>query len=244
MAKPVIGISGSRIIDKGGAFPGYFRSYVNDDYIDSVVHNGGIPYIIPFNENAEVTAEQVANVDALILSGGHDVDPRNYGEESLPKIGPIWPARDRFDMRLLTAAEKMHLPVLGICRGAQLINVAHGGSLYQDLSYRKGLTLKHMQGYSPALATQTVILRPESYLAKEVFGQTELSVNSFHHQLVKKLGQGLTIAGQAKDGVIEAFENDDASVIGVQWHPEMLHRRLKIMNSLFIDLIQRAGKEG
>lgn len=232
------------MIDNGGPFPGYRRSYVNEDYIDAVVHNGGIPYIIPFNEEREVTAEQVAHIDGLILSGGHDVDPRNYGEESLQKIGNVWPARDRFDMQLLRTAEKHHIPVLGICRGAQLINVAHGGSLYQDLSYRKKTTFKHMQGHSPALATQTVILQPDSYLAKEVFGKTELDVNSFHHQIVKELGRGLQAVGHAKDGVIEAFENADASVIGVQWHPEMLHRKRPIMNRIFVDLIHRTQKEG
>lgn len=244
MTKPVVGISGSQMVDNGGLFPGYHRSYVNDDYVDAVVQNGGIPYIIPFNEDAAVTADQVAHVDALILSGGHDVDPRNYGEEVLQKIGDVWPDRDRFDMRLLRAAEEHHLPVLGICRGAQLINVAHGGSLYQDLSYRKEMTLKHMQGHSPALATQTVDLRPASYLAKKVFCKTELTVNSFHHQVIKQLGKGLTIDARAKDGVVEAFENSDASVIGVQWHPKMLHRRILIMNRIFVDLIHRAKKEG
>lgn len=243
MGKPIIGISGSRIINNSGALPGYYRSYVNEDYIDAVIQNGGVPYIIPFNDDPTVTAEQIANVDGLILSGGHDVDPRFYGEESQQKIGMIWPERDQFDMRLLTGAEEKHLPVLGICRGAQLINVAHGGSLYQDLSYRQERTLKHNQGHTPTLATQTVDLSSGSYLAK-LFGENEISVNSFHHQIIKNLGRDLIISAQAKDGVVEAFENDDASIIGVQWHPEMLHDSVSMMNKLFADLIQKAMKEG
>lgn len=243
MGKPIIGISGSRIINNSGALPGYYRSYVNEDYVDSVIQNGGIPYIIPFNEDPDITAAQVANVDGLILSGGHDIDPRLYGEESLQKIGMIWPERDRFDMRLLSGAEGHHIPVLGICRGAQLINVAHGGSLYQDLSYRQEQTLKHNQGHTPTLATQTADISAGSYLAK-LFKENEISINSFHHQLIKKLGKDLTISAQARDGVVEAFENTDASIIGVQWHPEMLHRNFKIMNRLFKDLIQKAMKEG
>ena len=98
MTKPIIGISGSRIIDQQGPLPGYRRSYVNEDYVNAVIQNGGIPYVIPFNEDPEVTIAQVATVDGLILSGGHDIDPRLYGEESLPQIGEIWPQRDAFDL--------------------------------------------------------------------------------------------------------------------------------------------------
>ncbi|MCD7113005.1 gamma-glutamyl-gamma-aminobutyrate hydrolase family protein [Limosilactobacillus agrestis] len=243
MDKPIIGISGSRIIDQHGPFPGYNRSYVNDDYIDSVIQNGGIPYIIPFNEDVTVTIAQFANVDGLILSGGHDIDPRLYGEESLPKIGEIWPARDAFDMLLLKEAEKQQKPVLGICRGAQLINVAHGGSLYQDQSYRQELTFKHNQGYAPDLETQSVTLEEGSYLAS-LFGKKHLSVNTFHHQLIKEVGKDLRSVAYAKDGVIEALENSDKSIIGVQWHPEMLHRSDPAMNKVFIDLINKSTKEG
>lgn len=241
MAKPIIGISGSRIIDQQGPFPGYYRSYVNEDYVDSVIQNGGIPYIIPFNEQPDVTIAQLSNVDGLILSGGHDIDPRLYGEESLPKIGEIWPDRDYFDMLLLKEAEKRHTPVLGICRGAQLINVAHGGSLYQDISYREGLTLKHNQGRTPNIESQSVTLEKESYLAR-LFGKTSLNVNTFHHQLIKKLGKDLVAVGHAGDGVVEAIENADATIIGVQWHPEMLHRSDREMNKLFSDLVNKAMK--
>lgn len=243
MKKPVIGISGSWLIDNHGPFPGYHRSYVNDDYVDSVVKNGGVPYIIPFNTESDVITAQMENVDALILSGGHDVDPYAYGEEPLPKLGEIWPDRDRFDQQLLLTAEKRHLPVLGICRGAQLINVIHGGSLYQDLGYRDQLTLKHSQGHSPALPTHTVRLEDGTYLQK-LFASSELMVNSFHHQLIKDVPTDLMVNAQAADGVVEGFENSDASIIGVQWHPEMLHRDVEVMNKLFIDLVEKARKEG
>ena len=243
MTKPIIGISGSRIIDQQGPFPGYHRSYVNEDYVDSVIQNGGIPYIIPFNEDPEVTIAQVANVDGLILSGGHDIDPRLYGEESLPQIGEIWPQRDAFDLLLLKEAEKHHKPILGICRGAQLLNVSYGGSLYQDISYRDELTLKHSQGHTPDLETQTITLIPDSYLAK-LFDEKQLSVNSFHHQLIKTVGKDLRPVAKAQDGVIEAIENRDGSVLGVQWHPEMLHRSDQKMNKLFRDLIIKSTKEG
>ena len=241
MNKPIIGISGSVIIDDGGMFPGYRRSYVNEDYVDSVVQNGGIPYIIPFNENEEVVKEQLLNVQGLILSGGHDVDPHNYGEELEQKIGDVWPERDVFDMRLLKFAEENNIPVLGICRGMQIINVAHGGSLYQDLSYRKEKTLKHSQNQTPTLVTHTVKADPNSQIAN-ILGKDKFLTNSFHHQLVKDVAPDFTVAAKCVDGVVEAIENKDASVIGVQWHPEMLHRVVPFQNNLFKHIIDNAKK--
>ncbi|MGP1404165.1 MAG: gamma-glutamyl-gamma-aminobutyrate hydrolase family protein, partial [Catonella sp.] len=122
MKKPIIGVSGSLIIDSSGNFAGYKRSYVNNDYILSVIKNGGVPFIIPFNENEEVTRVQMDMVDGLLLSGGQDVAPRNYGEEPTPKLGDIFPERDDFEYGLLKAALEAKKPVLGICRGVQIIN--------------------------------------------------------------------------------------------------------------------------
>ncbi|QNQ81215.1 gamma-glutamyl-gamma-aminobutyrate hydrolase family protein [Lactobacillus sp. PV034] len=241
MTKPIIGISGSVIIDDGGMFPGYRRSYVNEDYVDSIVQNGGIPYIIPFNEDEEVVKAQLLNVQGLVLSGGHDVDPHNYGEELEQKIGDVWPERDVFDMRLLKLAEENNIPVLGICRGMQIINVAHGGSLYQDLSYRKEKTLKHSQNQTPTLVTHTVKADPNSKIAN-ILGKDEFLTNSFHHQIVKKVAPDFTVAAKCVDGVVEAIENKDASVIGVQWHPEMLHRVVPFQNNLFKYIIDHAEK--
>lgn len=241
MTKPLIGISGSVIIDDGGIFPGYHRSYVNEDYVDSVIQNGGVPYIIPFNENDEVIKMQLDNVQGLILSGGHDVDPRFYGEEPKQKIGATWPERDHFDMRLLKLAEDNGIPVLGICRGAQIINVAHGGTLYQDLSYRSEETLKHMQGHSPSLPTHGMKVKKNSKLAT-VLGKTEFRVNSFHHQLIKEVAPDLIATATAPDGVIEGLENKNGSVLAVQWHPEMLHKNKNVafMNNLFKWVVDNA----
>lgn len=234
MSKPVIGISGSEIIDNSGDFPGYRRSYVNEDYVDSVIKNGGIPFIIPFSENDEVIKMQLDNVQGLILSGGHDVDPLLYGEQPMQKIGTTWPARDHFDMLLLKLAEQKRIPVLGICRGAQIINVAHGGSLYQDLSYRKEFTLKHEQGTTPDLPTHGMHVEQDSKLAK-ILGKTDFLVNSFHHQVIKDVAPDLHVSAIAADGVVEGLESDNGLVMAVQWHPEMLHNNPKaeFMNNLF-----------
>lgn len=242
MDKPIIGISGSEIIDEGGMFPGYRRSYVNEDYVDSVVKNGGIPFIIPFTENDEVIKEQLDHVQGLILSGGHDVDPHLYNEEPLQKLGTTWPERDHFDMLLLKLAEAKGIPVLGICRGFQIINVFHGGSLYQDLAYRQGVTLKHNQGSRPDLPTHSVDVISGTYLA-EILAKDKILVNSFHHLLVKDLASDLVVSAKASDGVIEWLETKNGQVIGVQWHPEMLHNNehVSYQNNLFKNLIIKAN---
>ncbi|CAH1707048.1 protein of unknown function [Lactobacillus delbrueckii subsp. delbrueckii] len=150
MAKAVIGISASEVTIQSGPFMGEPRTYVNAAYVDSVLKNGGIPLVIPFTAGgSEMAFKQLDLVDGLILSGGHDLDPHLYGEEIDQKSGETWPDRDAFDMALLKRAEETGKPVLGICRGAQIINVAHGGSMWQDLSLRPGNTLKHMQATRP-----------------------------------------------------------------------------------------------
>ena len=243
MKKPVIGISGSLIIDSSGSFAGYKRSYVNNDYILSVIKNGGIPFIIPFNENEEVIKAQIEMVDGLLLSGGQDVAPKNYGEEPTPKLGDIFPERDDFEYGLLKAALEAKKPILGICRGSQIINTYFNGSLYQDLSYIGTEVLKHNQENSPSMVTHSVMIDKSSKLF-DIFGEEKIRVNSFHHQAVKKVGDGLAISAKAPDGVIEAIEKTDYPfLVAVQWHPEMLHLTVEMMNKLFIRFIKEAANE-
>ena len=143
-------------------------------------------------------------------------------------------------MELLKLAEQKHIPVLGICRGMQIINVAHGGSLYQDLSYRKEKTLKHSQNQTPTLLTHTVETVSGSKI-QELLGKEKLQTNSFHHQLIDEVASDFKVAARCVDGVVEAIENEDASVIAVQWHPEMLHRVVSYQNNLFKYIIDKAN---
>lgn len=246
LLRPVIGISGSELTkDVGPSFVGYRRSYVNEDYSDSIIQSGGIPFIIPFNEDDKVIEAQLRMVDGLLLSGGHDIDPQLYDEEPMPEIGTVWSARDHFDMKLLEMAEKHGIPVLGICRGAQIINVYHGGSLYQDLKYYPVKTIKHMQVPTPWWQpTHQITLSKGTTLTRIFDEEKHLRVNSFHHQLIKKVGQGLSVSAVAKDGAYEGIENADGSVIGVQWHPEMMHRCYPQMNKLFKYFVERAKRAG
>ncbi len=241
MRKPIIGISGSLITDEGGMIPGYERVSLSNDYVQSVVRAGGIPYIIPVVYDDEVIKAQIKNVDGLIMSGGQDVDPMLYGEEPCKELGRLMPKRDKFDICVIKNAIELKKPILGICRGEQILNVANGGSLYQDLKFIEGSYIKHNQGHLPDHPTHTVTIEENSKLYS-IFGK-EIIVNSFHHLAVKAVAPGFKAVAYSKDGVVEAIERDgDLFVVGVQWHPEMLSASYENMQKIFTKLIEEAKK--
>ncbi len=237
--KPVIGISGSILINKGNAFSGYRRSYVNQDYVEAVLRAGAIPFIIPFNEDLEATREMVEKVDGIILSGGHDVNPYYYGEDPMLKIGELFPERDVFDMELYKTAIELKKPIFGICRGYQIINVINGGTLYQDLSYADFVKIKHDQVDNPTQATHFVELEEGTFL-KNILGE-KYKVNSFHHQILKDVAPGFKVVAKSSDGVIESIEKitEDSFVIGVQWHPEMLSASNEKSQAIFNEFVKK-----
>lgn len=241
--KIVVGISGSIIIDGSGNFAGYKRAYVNDDYVQAVIREGGIPYILPITSDISVIEEFAKNIDVLILSGGHDINPLLWKEEPSKNLGEIFPERDNFDFTLLENMEKLKKPILGICRGEQVINTYFGGTLYQDINSLEWATLKHNQKNRPDLVTHTVNIEKNSKL-HEILGEEEILVNSFHHLAVKTVAPGFKAVGFAKDGVVEAIEKQGNNlVLGVQWHPEMLAEKNNIMRKLFKYIINEAKKE-
>jgi putative glutamine amidotransferase len=243
MKKPLIGISGSHMVDDHGTFAGYHRSYVNHDYVRSVIEAGGIPVILPFSEDDKVVAETMSYVDGLLLSGGHDICPLVYGEEPKQGIGPVWPERDHFDMLLLKIAEKRRIPIMGICRGHQIVNVYHGGTIFQDLKYDKNCYIKHSQNQDPATATHTVNIEKNSRFAK-IIGATKLVTNTHHHQTVNKVGKGLTVVARAEDGTVEALEATNYPYLQTyQFHPEMMSVNNDKAKLLFKDFVKHAAKK-
>lgn len=242
MTRPLIGISGNHLVDEGGPFAGYHRAYVNHDYVRSITEAGGVPMVIPFNEDAEAVKECVARIDALLMTGGHDICPLNYGEEPHQKIGPVWPERDAFDLLLIKEAEKRRIPIMGICRGLQILNVAHGGTLYQDLSLDKNCYIKHAQKQDPATATHSILIEEGSRLAK-IIGQCQWVTNSHHHQTVHKVGEGFKVTARAKDGTVESLEGTNYSyLMAYQFHPEMMSAKYALAKKIFVDFIVAAGK--
>jgi putative glutamine amidotransferase len=242
MRKPIIGISGSIMILENGRFPGYRRSYVNEDYVKAVTAAGGIPVILPMLSDKSVIDHYIQSIDALVLSGGHDVEPMYYGEQPLQKIGRTLPERDDYDIMLIERAMEKEIPILGICRGMQIMNVAFGGSLYQDLDYIPECNLRHDQYSDPSLATHEVAVTSGSKL-HGILRQDRIRTNSFHHLAVKELAKPFKVVAKADDGVVEAVEHRDYPfAIGVQWHPEMMALNDDNMMKLFKALIQASDK--
>lgn len=240
MKKPLIGISGSILRDTSGWTVDILHGYVNQDYMTSVENAGGIPIMIPFTQNQDNIEEIVSRLDALLLSGGHDVDPANYDEEPLQGIGSIWPERDQFDFALLRAAMDKDIPILAICRGHQIVNVFHGGSLYQDLKYDPNCTIKHWQEQRPELGTHTIEIQESSKLAS-ILDIPKWRVNSHHHQTVKEVGENLKVTALAQDGTIEGLEATNYPwLVTCQFHPEMMSQTDTNAEKLFAAFIKEA----
>jgi len=195
------------------------------DYEESVRRAGAEPHVIERDWSSE---DVVRRFDGLLLAGGGDVDPRFFGEEPHPTYHPAEPGRDEHEMELIRAALACDLPVLAICRGAQVLNVACGGTLVQDIPSDVEHPLPHNVEKAPSAIAHEVWLSKDSILWRLMQEQLEgdtLQVNSRHHQAVKDVARGFIVSGTAPDGVIEAIEHESGSFcVGVQWHPENFWR--------------------
>ncbi len=220
-----IGIPTDELIEINPIMPNNHPAYAPHDVKEAFIKLGAIPLIIAFPDDvskvAQLAQDYVQLIDGLMLPGGPDVDPTFYGEEPHPKIGMTLYQKDRFEIALIKAALAADKPIFGICRGIQIMNVAMGGTLYQDLeSQYPELKIQHPQATLGQFATHHVELTAGSKLAK-LYGQSTIKVNSRHHQAVKAVGKGLKVTAVAPDGVIEGMESTDTDLfLGVQWHPE------------------------
>lgn len=188
---------------------------------DLLYQAGMLAVIIPLT-HPDDAKEYMDQVDALILAGGVDVDPILYNEEPLAEIGVVEPKRDSFEIALIEEAWKQGKAILGICRGLQILNVAFGGSLYQDLSYYSKLKINHQQKTPVEYPTHSIKIAEGSILEEAL--SNESYINSYHHQAIKNLAEPFKAIAWSHDGVIEAFESKDSPsyVLALQWHPENL----------------------
>ena len=222
-------------------FLGYERASLNHNYIDSIVKAGGIPIMLPVVHDKRLIKDQIDLIDGLMLPGGCDVHPLLYGEEPHPDLGFVNPERDRFELDSISIAYEQQKPIFGICRGVQIINVAFGGTLYQDLGQLNVENkVKHSQKAKLHTAFHTVEITPSTQLY-DVFRKTKIETNSFHHQAIKKLADGFIVSAIAKDGVIEGIEKTDYPfLVGVQWHPERMVDHDPSMLELFSMFVNKA----
>jgi putative glutamine amidotransferase len=213
------------------------------DYVEGVAGAGGAPVVLPPVGEESAAEALIHSLDGLLLSGGSDLDPSYYGEEPVPELGVTLPERDAFEMALVGLALRRGMPVFGICRGMQVLNVALGGTLYQDLpSQWEQDPLKHRQDTPKWQPTHEVRVSEGSYIA-EVMGRESVKVNSYHHQGIRDLAEGLVVTGRSSDGVIEAVEAEDLSerwLLGVQWHAEAMRGAGPQQESLFDEHVSSA----
>jgi putative glutamine amidotransferase len=199
--------------------------YIKHEYYQAILQVGGIPVLLPNVEAIGAIKEQISSIDGLLLTGGGDLRPKHYGQNPHSKLGPTTRDRDNFEFEAFGLALKDRLPILGICRGLQVLNVAMGGTLYQDLTCLNRSTLRHADPHQTTKVFHKVKIEKGSKLYK-IVGEAEIGTNSSHHQVIDRLGTGLKAVAWAPDGLIEAIEHSRYDfVIGVQWHPEGIMKR-------------------
>jgi len=232
MKKPLIGVI--PLIDE------FKESYwMLPGYLNGLLQAGGLPVMLPLTSDRETLQQCVETCDGFLFTGGHDVSPSLYGEETLPVCGACCPERDEMEAYLFAQALERNQPILGICRGIQLINALMGGTLYQDLPTQKPSLLEHHQTPPYDEPIHTVKLVEHTPLA-ELFPEKEvLEVNSYHHQAIKTLAPGLQPMAYAPDGLVEAVYAPGKKYLwAVQWHPEFSFEKDANSRAIFQSFVQ------
>ncbi len=231
---PVIGISPQWNTEKE-------LCTMRPSYIAALESCGAIPVIIPFTENRRTLDFYIEKCDALLLSGGNDIQPHLYGEEVQPHCGEVQPARDRIEMYIYERAMALDKVLFGICRGFQMLNVASGGTLYQDLKIDYGTEVQHRMAEPFNRGVHSVTAVPGTPLA-ELLGSAPFAVNSVHHQGAKTLGDKLKPMAISEDGIVEAIYMPERRFVwAVQWHPEWFFEENADSAALIQAFVDAAG---
>jgi len=245
--RPVIGITAAlkEVPEAVGQRPLSRFVRADVDYVESVAEAGGVPVVLLPAAGIRAAQALFDGLDGLLLSVGSDLEPGYYGEGPVPELGVTIPEWDAFGMALLRLALRRRMPIFGICRGMQILNVALGGTLHQDLHSQLGADIvEHRQETPKWQPTHEVEILDDSYLA-EITDRQTVDVNSYHHQGIKGPADALAVSGRSSDRVIEAVESRDFSerwLIGVQWHPEGMRETSPEHRDLFEAHVCAAGR--
>lgn len=232
MLRPIIAALCNQSESEGGAFSS--RQVLNQAYVDALMAAGATPLPVPCLDDDERIIALLERADGLLVTGGSDFDPRAFGEQPHPRLGSVSPQRDHLDrVTIRHALDRPDLPVLGICRGIQSLNVVAGGTLIQDVASQVEGAVKHAQSAPGWYGTHDIEVS-EGSLLREILGADRVSVNSFHHQAVREAAPGFQVSARTDDGVIEAIERvDGVFCVGVQFHPELMADRDPHIAGLF-----------
>lgn len=217
------------------------RQFITDTYIQVIRQAGGLPIVIPYIASSPLIHQYATLCNGFIFCGGGDISPLLFGESQRTSIGHVDLHFDIFQIKLLHYIIELRKPILGICRGMQVLNIAIGGSIYQDLSLYPKTTIQHMQLNSNRQEVSHKIQIKRRSKLNKILGST-LYVNSYHHQVIHKLGKGLIASARSNDGVIEGIESSrHPFVVGVQWHPECMISKSKPMQNLFREFVKQSA---
>lgn len=237
--RPLIGIPCHPGVNKATDRPDRPIYYNNRTYIHAVEHAGGVPVLIPLLDDLSGLNTLLPRLDGLLLSGGIDVDPRYYHEQPHPMLGEVNPHLDELELALAHWALERDIPTLGICRGMQVLNVALGGSLYQDLEAQYPHCLRHPNWDKPRKTITHIVHVERGSCMEKILGAREVPANSLHHQAVKTPGNGVRISGRTDDGVAELLEEPEYRfMLAAQCHPEELYADEPIWERLFRAFIE------
>jgi putative glutamine amidotransferase len=233
MTKPIIGISLNETEDSGAKLHNLPINYLPAGYVRGVQQAGGLPILLPVSSKDDAKS-YVTQIDKLVLTGGQNVNPKFYNEERLFDESLMLTPRDEFELALIHEAIRQEKPIFAVCRGLQLLNVALGGTLHQDLSKRDIEPVKHMQDPTPReIPTHSVTIKEDS-LISQVYGN-ETNVNSFHFQAIKDVAKELVVTAISEDGIVEAVESLDEKNrwVGLQWHPDFYFEEFEKERQMF-----------
>lgn len=221
------------------------RFYLGRDYSEALEAAGAIPVHIALIPKADYIAEIMNSLDGILLPGSDsDIDPEFYSEQPHPKLGRVVPEKDQTDLMVLAEAERLNLPVLGICFGMQSLNVSRGGSLIQDIASQVDDPVKHEQGIPRERNSHSIRIEPGTVLGSLAGKRSEIKVNSHHHQAIGAVGKDLVATAWTNDSVIECIEDirENRFVLGVQWHPELSWHSDPLSKKIFDVFVQKCGE--
>ncbi|OZU87667.1 gamma-glutamyl-gamma-aminobutyrate hydrolase [Virgibacillus indicus] len=212
--KPLIGVTSSMEVDQS-------HYSVTNRNIKAILKAGGVPVMLPYLLEDEDIGQIAGEIDGLYATGGYDIDPTLFGEEPHPKLGTIIPGRDTFEMKLIKKLIEMGKPILGVCRGCQILNIAAGGDMYQDIYAQTDWELLQHTQKAPLEHGSHFVKVLKGSLLHQLTDSEKLRINSWHHQANRSVPSSFQVSAKASDGVVEAIESKAHSfVLGVQWHPE------------------------